>query len=292
MKVVILFACALAFLVSCQRSSSIADPASPFHEGMALGKVSQKLEEASGITASLANPGMLWVHNDSGNKAELYLIDSTGTIKMTCSLAGIRNRDWEDIAMGNGPGADSLAHYVYLADIGDNLGQYPLKMIYRFKEPVFDSSEKTVTDIDTLFIRLDDGPRDTEAFMVDPIHHAMYLLSKREDSVHFYKIDYPFVSDTLTARFRVKLPFTMITAAEISPDGSEVVIKDYENIYYWKRKGFGPISKLLQTPPQKVSYVPEAQGEAICFSLDGQALFTLSETTKEKQAALIRYPRK
>lgn len=290
MKVAFFVCWAAAVLAGCQRPVAEAD--SPFREGVALGKVSRKLDEASGLTASRANPGLLWAHNDSGNKAELYLIDTTGRIQMTCVLKGIRNRDWEDIAIGHGPGADSLATYVYVADIGDNLGHYPLKMIYRFKEPVFDTSEKNITDIDTLFIRLDDGPRDTEALMIDPVHHAMYLLSKREDSVHFYKIDYPFVSDTLTARFRVKLPFTMITAADISPDGTEVVIKDYEHIYYWKREAFGPISKLLQTPHRQVRYEPEAQGEAICFSLDGTALFTLSETTREQRAALIRYPRK
>jgi hypothetical protein len=276
---------------SCQSQKKKSVSSTLFQQGISTGVVSKKLEEASGITASIANPGMLWVHNDSGNNAEVYLIDSTGRIQMTCTLAGIRNRDWEDIAIGNGPGADSLKSYVYVADIGDNLAQYPIKMIYRFEEPVFDAPEKVITQIETKYIVLDDGQRDTEALMIDPIHHAMYLLSKREDSVHFYKIDYPFLKDTLVARFRTKLNFQMITAAEISPDGNEVVIKDYENIYYWKRKDHGPISKLLQTPPVSLSYKREPQGEAICFSLNGLGLYTLSESTDGKKAEVIYYQR-
>lgn len=284
----ILWTALAASLLSCQKKTGTSNI---FEPGVQQGQpVPSELAEASGLVASASNPGLLWTHNDSGNPAEVYLISAKGEIKMTCRLNGIKNRDWEDIALGTGP--DSTKTYVYVADIGDNLAQYPVKILYRFEEPVFDAPQKDISNFDTLYIKLDDGVRDTEALMIDPIAHGMYILSKREDSIHFYKIDYPYAADTLTGRFRVKLPFKNICAADISADGKEVIIKDYDNIYYWQRPDGGPISKLLQTPPTQLAYVRERQGEAITFARDGSGFYTLSESVPEERAWVVFYKRK
>jgi hypothetical protein len=264
----------------------------PFTFGEPLGAVESRLSEASGLAASISNPGLLWTLNDSGNPAEVFLIDTTAQIKMACRLANIKNRDWEDVVIG--PGPDSTKSYLYVADIGDNAAVYPTKILYRFEEPVFTNATIEITDFDTLYVKLDDGIRDTEAIMIDPLQKGMYLLSKREDSVHFYKVNYPYEGDTLNARYRVKLPYHNINAAEISPDGTEVVIKDYDKIYYWKRPDGGPISKLLQTPPVVLNYKPEQQGESITFSRRGSGFYTLSETETNLHgpAKLMFYKRK
>jgi len=263
----------------------------PFDFGEPIGTVEPRLWEASGLAASIANPGLLWTLNDSGNPAEVYLIDTTAQIRMVCRLANVANRDWEDIVIG--PGPDSTKNYLYVADIGDNRAVYPTKILYRFEEPVFAGATIEITDFDTLYVKLDDGIRDTEAILIDPLHKGMYLLSKREDSVHFYKVDYPYAHDTLNARYRIKLPYHNINAAEISPDGTEVVIKDYDHIYYWRRQDGEPISKLLQTPPIMLNYKPEIQGESITFSRGGSGFFTLSETeTKENGPAKLLFYRR
>jgi hypothetical protein len=282
------FAFVLLVLWSCSSDKDTK----PFDFGEPTGTVEPRLWEASGLAASITNPGLLWTINDSGNPAEVYLIDTTAQIKMVCRLANVENRDWEDIVIG--PGPDSTKNYLYVADIGDNRAIYPSKILYRFEEPMFTSATIKITDFDTLYVKLDDGIRDTEAIMIDPLLNGMYLLSKREDSVHFYKVDYPYVADTLNARYRVTLPYHNINAAEISPDGTEVVIKDYDHIYYWKRPDGGPISKLLQTPPIVLNYKPEQQGESITFSRRGTGFFTLSETeTKEHgPAKLLFYKRR
>lgn len=262
----------------------------PFSFGQPLGKIDARLVEASGLASSVVNPGMLWTHNDSGHPAEVFLIDTLAQIKMVCRLKNVVNRDWEDIVIG--PGPDSTKSYVYVADIGDNEAKYPVKILYRFEEPVLSAGELDILEFDTLFLQLDDGVRDTESIMIDPLAHGMYLLSKREDSVHFYKVNYPYEGDTLNARYRVTLPYHNINAAEISPDGTEVIIKDYDHIYYWKRPDGGPISKLLQTPPVVLNYEKEVQGEAITFSRRGTGFFTLSESHKNHQAELMFYNRR
>ena len=276
-------------LFSCQSTNQTDKP---FEFGEPLGAIEPRLAEASGLAASIANAGLLWTLNDSGNPAEVFLIDTTAQIKMICHLMNVENRDWEDIVVGSGP--DSTKNYIYVADIGDNRAIYPVKILYRFEEPIFTGPTQEISDFETLFVKLDDGIRDAEAIMVDPWQKDMYLLSKREDSIHLYHVAFPFEDDTLTVRYQFTLPFHNITAAEISLDGTEIVIKDYDHIYYWKRLDKVPIGKLLQTQPILLNYKPEQQGESITFSRNGSGFFTLSETkaNEHNPANLLFYRRR
>jgi hypothetical protein len=98
--------------------------------------------------------------------------------------------------------------------------------------------------------------------------------------------------DTLQAEFKMKLPFTKIVAASISADGTEVLMKNYDHLYYWKRLDQEMIPQLLQRKPIELNYVQEAQGEAIAWKLDGTGFYTLSETVKNHKGNLIYYKRK
>jgi hypothetical protein len=275
-------------LLACHNKEHLEEQKEGFFaNGVALGKIDKQLEEASGVVASIRNPNMFWVINDSGNPADVFLIDIHAKIRMICHLQGVKNRDWEDITMATVDGKN----YLYVGDIGDNLSRYPSKLIYRFEEPPYEKEELTLTDFDTLNIFLPDGERDTEAMMVDPLQNDLYLLSKWEDSVHLYKISFPFERDTLTAERTAILPYNSIVAANISADGKEVLMKDYPNIYYWKREKDESITDLLKRSPIGLPYNMEEQGEAICFASDGKGYYTISETTRRRQAELLFYKR-
>lgn len=57
--------------------------------------------------------GMFWGHNDGGNGAFLYAVDTlSGAIQKVIKFSGITNVDWEDIAQ------DSL--HFYIGDFGNN----------------------------------------------------------------------------------------------------------------------------------------------------------------------------
>lgn len=238
----------------------------------------------SGITPSYANPGMLWVTGNNAGGGEVYLIDTLGNTRMTCQLANTKKNQWQALAMGTGRGSDSLNHFLYIAAIGDTANARAVKEIYRLEEPVFDAASKLITDFDTLYVRPDDGPRHARAFLIDPVHHAMYMLSHSDDSTHFYKIDYPFTGDTLTARFRVKLPFRHITAAAVSRDGTQVLIKNAQAVYYWQRNDFGPISKLMQTTPHTFTIT----GSAICFAEKDAHAYIIDGMTLRKHVLVAR----
>jgi hypothetical protein len=253
------------------------------------GIVDIKLEEASGLVASAAHPGYFWTHNDSGNGAELFLIDSTAQIVATMPLAHVHNRDWEDITLGPGPEPDKT--YLYVGDIGDNNAQYPYKIIYRLEEPT-QIENKVIEKFDTLYIQLPDGTRDSEALMIDPITSHMFIISKREDSVRLYQFANTWKSgDTLTAELKIKMPFFNTVAADIAVDGSEVILKNYDHVYYWKRNGSEFIPDLLLQTPIELKYKPEKQGESIAWSRDGSGYYTLSESSTKERGRLLFYKR-
>src|SRR5687767_4827760 len=92
----------LVYSVACTTKSEQID-SGIFMKGTELAEVvNPRLEELSGLAASVANSGLLWTHNDSGNSAEVFLINDKLEIKLTCKLKGANNRDWEDIAVGPG----------------------------------------------------------------------------------------------------------------------------------------------------------------------------------------------
>lgn len=253
-----------------------------------LGRVDQRLDEASGLVSSIANPGMLWSINDSGNAPEVFLIDQHARTKMVCTLLGARNRDWEDIAIGGGP--DSKKNYIYVADIGDNWGRYEFKIIYRFEEPKLETqSEVTITDFDTLLFKMPDGPRDAEAILIDPFDNDLFLISKSEDSVGLYTAHYPFRKDTTQLRKVLTMPFREIVAGSISQDGLEILLKDYKKVYYWKRSEEENLVETLARKPVELPYEREHQGEAIAWSDKRNEFYTLSESSMGMPAELLVY---
>jgi hypothetical protein len=253
----------------------------------------KKIEEASGLVASISNKGMLWVHNDSGNPPEIFLIDRQTTVHMMCRLKNADNRDWEDIAMG--PGPDPSKNYLYVGDIGDNYAQYKYKMIYRFEEPVLSDSTKkevVIEKYDRIIFQLD-TQKDTETLMIDPLNGDIYIISKREEPVVLYRLELQKeLSDTLTAKPVLTIPLTLIVAGDFSADGKHILLKNYQNVFYWERSDKESLEQVFKRPGRILPYSEEPQGESIAFARDGSGYFTVSEKIKGEKAFLQFYKKK
>jgi hypothetical protein len=295
MKNYLLF-CSISLLVAAclgMNKKMVSRPVE-FLPGKRLGELDiTKVEEASGLAASIKNPGYYWIHNDSGNKAEVFLIDEKAKIVLTCTLIGIENRDWEDITVGSGPKQGKS--YVYVGDIGDNNAANQYKYIYRFEEPLLAETGGSleITKIDKIVFKLSDAQKDSEALFINPKTNDLYLLSKREKPVHLYQLKYPFSTmDTLTATSVLTLPLTQVTAGDISSDGSEILLKDYLNIFYWKVKEGKNLEETLKEEPKILHYKPEPQGEAIAWANDSSGFYTVSEKGIAKKSFLYFYKRK
>ncbi|MEJ0031192.1 MAG: hypothetical protein WDO15_12800 [Bacteroidota bacterium] len=215
----------LLFFTACSTNSP-ETATSTFSRARDLALIDAKLPEASGMAASVVNNGSIWVVNDSGNPAEVYLIDTTAHVTFTCKLP-VENRDWEEVLVGPGP-VDGKT-YVYVGEIGDNNAIYETKNIYRFEEPSLRDATpgeavREVKLTDTLKIQMSDGRRDTETMLIDPLTKDLYIISKREDSVGVYKVAQPFkTKEVMMAQKVAKIPFFKIVAGQFSPDGTEII---------------------------------------------------------------------
>ncbi|HTN06963.1 hypothetical protein [Agriterribacter sp.] len=246
-------------------------------------------DETSGIAASSINKGLLYIHNDSGDTSRFFLIGTDGVLKAIYTFKAnplIKNgvTDCEDIAVGRGPKGKP---YVYIGDIGDNNAKRKYITVYRIKEPKLKSSAKIFTgyaNADPLYLKYPDGARDAETLMVDPVEKLFYIISKREDSVSVYTAPLLFKrNDTVILTKRATLFFEggnsgkWISGGDISANGSQVLVKSYLKVYYWKRRAKEPVWQLLMTPPREMPYKAEQQGEAIGFTMEGKGYYTISE---------------
>jgi len=259
--------------------------------------VLDEINEASGLVASHNNKKAFWTHNDSGDKNRIFLISQSGDNLGTFTLEGAIARDWEDISIG--PGPKPYTTYLYVGDIGDNRAQYKEKVIYRFIEPNVSNqtTAKEITlaekNIETIKFEFPDGKRDAETLMVDPISKDIFVISKREKQVGVYVARYPQSTTQLNILTKVAtLDLHKIVAGDISYNGNEVLLKDYQNIYYWKKSANESISELLKSAPMRLPYKAEPQGEAIAWKLDGSGFYTLSEESGLFATKMYFYKRK
>lgn len=243
----------------------------------------QDYKELSGIASSQNYAGVLYVHEDSGNSNEVYISNTKGEDLGKIILDGVSNRDWEDIAYG--PGPDPAKKYIYVAEIGDNDSKYSSVFIYRFPEPVIDvnsSGNMVHVTPDKLQFTYPKGAVNAESLLIDPLTKDLYIATKEQSKSTLYVAKYPQSSTTSTVLTPLALlPFDLLTAGDISSDGTEILLRNTGQIWYWKRGLNETVAKTILRKPLDAPYSRnEHQGEAVCFAADGSGYFTTSETKK------------
>lgn len=244
--------------------------------------------ETSGIGASSIHKDIYYIHNDSGDSARFTAINPRGEVKGTYYFKGEASEplgvhDCEDLAVGPGPVKDKS--YIYLGDIGDNSAQRRYLVVYRFEEPAIDTAKAAQPVKATpLYVRYPDGPHDAETMMVDPIEKLLYIVTKRRNTIFIFTTPLTYkAGDTVTLEKRATVkfaglpPFKWITGGSISKDGRQILLKNYEHVYYWKRGDDETVWQAMTRKPRKLYYKQEKQGEAICFNNDGSGYYTVSE---------------
>ncbi|WP_100342245.1 hypothetical protein [Mucilaginibacter auburnensis] len=248
----------------------------------------RSMSEASGIAASGINNEIFYVHNDSGDTSRFFVINDHGQLINTVYFKGDGSQyrgvnDCEDIAVG--PGPETGKSYIYIGDIGDNFFVRPTIIIYRIQESksLFDSNKKQVKAT-PIYLRYPDGPKDAETLMIDPLEKLLYIVTKRGDRVGVYTASLNFTpGDTTTLTKRATLtfggikPLKWITGGDISKDGEHILLKSYQEVYYWDRKEGESVWQSMQRKPYKPRYEEEKLGEGIGFSADGKGYYTVGE---------------
>ncbi|MFZ1290955.1 MAG: T9SS type A sorting domain-containing protein [Melioribacteraceae bacterium] len=267
-----------------------------------------EIDEASGIAASYKNPGVIWTHNDSGDKNRIFALDTNGNNLGEYFLSGIENRDWEDIAVGLGP--DNSKSYIYIADIGDNDGQFSLKYIYRIEEPTVLLNQNplitSISNLEKITFYYPDDPRDAETLMLDPLTKDLLVVSKRNSKIRIYRLPFPQsttsnIEAEISAEIKLEFdpeddkPFNYITAGDISNNGTEILLKSYSHIFYWYRDPSETIGEALSLSQPEIlpfeNSIDETQCEAICWKPFGDmGYYTLSEEKIDYNGSTFNFP--
>ena len=135
--------------------------------------------------------------------------------------------------------------------------------------------------------------------MVDPNTKDLYILSKRESSVSIYRLPYP-QSTTKVIEAEKLGNFTVspdksyrrsdqITAADISRDGSKIIIKTYYDIIMLNNLN-DSVASSFSSEQIKLDYTPVRGGEAVCWRWDQSGYYTISEQTDDSPVHLYFYP--
>ncbi len=245
--------------------------------------------ELSGIAASRRNPGVWWVHNDSGNPVEVYAVGADGSDLGTFTLSDAANVDWEDVAVGPGPVAGT--HYLYLADIGNSIERKrDGVVVYRVAEPDVSAGSAAVGGVARLSLTYPGGETpDAESFLVDPVNGDLLIVTKElfTSRVFFAPANLPANSTTeLTQVGTVGVPgfLAAFTAADVTADGAFVATRTDAyagngSVVIYRRPAGQSLAAAFAQPPCYGATASETQGEAIGFTSDGRGYVTASEGT-------------
>ena len=211
-----------------------------------------------------------WTHNDSGNPAELYCVDTLGTIQRTVSVFGDANVDWEELAkdeQGN----------LYIGNFGNNsLNRTDLRVV---KIPSIDTCTGTIYVTDTIRFSFPDqssfppngtyGNFDMEAMFY--CQNELHLFSKdRSDPSEGYTKHYtlPTSNGTYVASLIDSFQtghanyIFAVTAADISENGVRMAMLSSNKIWLFSNYSgtdfFGGTVSAL-------SLSVFSQKEGICF---------------------------
>ncbi|MGI9243824.1 MAG: fibronectin type III domain-containing protein, partial [Verrucomicrobiales bacterium] len=283
----------LAMLVSPTATLINDEECPPFLPGENVGTVeNSSLDEISGLAVSRDNPGVFWVHNDSGDTARIFALNSSGTHLGEYSLSGAAAVDYEDIAIGPGPveGTD----YLYIADTGNNALGRSTVVVYRVAEPTATSNQapvsSTLSGIDALPMTFPGTTKyDCETLLVDPKSGDIYLVSRDRDAVSG-KVSFVFrnpaphvagVNVTLELVTSFSAP-EEIKGGDISPDGTQILLRSGKNdaqvdARWWSWDTTSSLVTVFARPGCFVPAALEPQGEAIAFAPDGLSYYTISE---------------
>ncbi len=244
--------------------------AAVFHLASTASVADERLIEVSGIAASTGRPGVVWMHNDSGDEARVFGVDERGETVVIHEL-GVAARDWEDMAVADG--------YVYVGDIGDNKSERDFIEVHRFPEPT--PAESGPLELETIRLTYPDGPHNAEALFVGPDDWLVIgTKEKGGGSAGFYGLP---VADAFGGGSELELthladielsPVEFLTAGDAGHD--RLLLRTYLQVLAYPWPEGWSVDQVLGQMPCSLPSPREQQGEALALTADGGYL-TVSE---------------
>ncbi|KAB7528298.1 hypothetical protein F8C76_10535 [Flagellimonas olearia] len=254
-----------------------------------LGEFPSKLTEVSGLETN--SHGDIWVVQDSGNKDEIYKVDSTAQILETYKIDHAKNKDWEDLAM-------DLQGNLYIGDFGNNSNERKDLTIYKVSHAQLDKKEPNAKKIRFNYPEQKRFPPkknkllfDTEGFF--HWQGFLYIFTKNRTRPYtgetlVYRV--PDTEGDYDAEFLGSLFLCMdqdhcsVTGADISPDGKSIALLTYGFVFLLTDFDFHDLSKAQS---KTIDLNCDTQIESIGF-LDNGTLLLADEERKKTGRNLYR----
>lgn len=273
-------------------------------------KSSKTMAEISGIACSRTTPGYIWIESDNISN-QIMATNESGSVyflRLRLNLAA-RRWDWEDLCGGVYDGKN----YLFIGAIGDNEENGGEYYIHYFEEPeIPDTTGGKITlnssVAKSINFQYPNGIKhNAEALMYDNVDQMLYVITKKYHKVCQvfslpFRLDYGTELQTMTYVCDLGVQadlgegtspdhgFHLVTAADISPDGSQILIKNHNNTtvdrkeegyswtLIWNREDGESVAQTLQNRQPQVMgcYEEEWQGEAICW-LNNNVFYTTSD---------------
>jgi hypothetical protein len=259
----------------------VAEGAAPFvpyarsaaSRGSASGPViaDDRLQEISGCAVSQVNPGVVWVHNDSGDGPLVFALRiSDGATLGVLRLTGVKAIDFEDMAIHAGRMA--------IGDIGDNAAARKNVNVYTVSEPKVDlvktKQSWTLKPVNNAYTYAG-GARDAEALILDPAGKVV-IIDKSASGV--WRPDANNVLQQIAT-----LKASLVTGASLSADGRDVLVRTYPLVLRFRATGGIDTAWTAAARPVVSPLLPQA--EAVCAG-PGNTGFTISEA-RGRQVRLV-----
>ena len=316
------FVSSACFSVSSQKENNSnraeKEISAEYNQPKIVGEIeSKEIRESSGLVASPCQENVFWTHNDSGNSAKIFAINSKGQELAVLNVSSAKNEDWEDIAAFRNQNGEC---FLYIGDVGNNARSRGEFIVYIVKEPRVSISEDAANNRSrsetnpfrqrsrlvqrgervappkisetenavAIKFNYPDFRHDAETLMVHPKTGDIYILTKRLSGASgVYKLAAGFDLKKTNQLEKIAdvtvpaVPNGFLTGGDISPDGKRVIICDYFSAYELvlpeSSKNFDDVWRATTSI---VELGERQQGEAVCYSADGKSIFATSEKDK------------
>ena len=252
----------LAVITLCLAALLVPAPAHAAWTGSKLcTHTNPEIKETSGLSRSTYKRKVLFLHNDSGDKARFFAVSRDCETKAVITINGVKALDWEDMA----PGPD---HTLWFGDIGDNGEKRASISVVRVTEP----KELSTRSINGTSFELvyPDGAHNAEAMMIRPKRGRLYIITKNRVSGTIYRA--PLVLDPNRPNVMTKLVEGVpngLSGAEFARQDGRFVLRGYKSVFIYSEMGGEPTRVPV---PSDHTF-----GEAVTWSRSGGALFLGAE---------------
>lgn len=263
-------------LLACQQQSN--------SDLKTLYSLPKKLKEVSGITY-FPESNLIYTLEDSGNKNEIYAINSEGKLEKTIAITNAKNVDWEDITKDK-------AGNIYIGDFGNNDNERMDLCIYKVAKSELNKQNAVIEyKVSFSYPEQKEFPPNKKELFYDvegffEFQNYFYLFTKNrskgfDGTAFIYKIlNAPGTQKAVKiGEFKTCNNYNhcVLTSATISPDGKKVALLSHDKVVLFKDFKADSFNKGSQT---EILLNHFSQKEAVVFK-DNTTLLIADEKTNK-----------